>query len=239
MVEERSARAEKAQEKMRILLVEDAEDQGDAIVQRLRRAGYGVDWATDGEMAVEYALREEYDLILLDLILPGLDGSRLLKLLRERKSRVPVLITTARREIDVKVNLLDIGADDYIVKPFDLQELEARVRALLRRPYGHVASSVRVGNVVFDAAYRRVQVDGRNVALGAREFRLLELFLGNVNRVLTKDAIMDHLFSCDDAVSPNAIELYVSRLRSKLAGASIEIRTLRGEGYALELHEQP
>jgi two-component system response regulator TctD len=226
------------QEKMRILLVEDAEDQGDAIVRRLRRAGYAVDWATDGEMAAELAFHEDYDLILLDLMLPKLDGGLLLKRLRAHRSRVPVLVLTARGEIDVKVQTLDIGADDYIVKPFDLQELEARVRALLRRPQGHATSAVKVGNLVFDAAYRRVQVDGRHVSLGAREFRLLELFLGNMNRVLTKDAIMDHLFDYDDAVSPNAVELYVSRLRRKLAGASIEIRTLRGEGYTAEIHEQ-
>lgn len=223
---------------MRILLVEDEEDEGEATALRLRRAGYAVDWAADGETAAELAFHEDYDLILLDLMLPKLDGRAILERLRARNSRVPVLVTTARSEVDSKVKLLDIGADDYVVKPFDLQELEARVRALLRRPQGHTASSIKVGNLVFDAAYRRVQVDGRYVSLGSREFRLLELFLGNMNRVLTKDAILDRLFSCDDAVSPNAVELYVSRLRSKLAGASLQIRTLRGEGYTAEAHDQ-
>jgi len=219
---------------MRILLVEDAEDLADAVQTRLRRLGYAVEWVADGEIALGTASRECYDLILLDLTLPHLDGREFLQRLRARHSRVPVLVITARTTTDDKVTLLDMGADDYLVKPFDLRELEARIRALLRRPCGHAASVVSAGNLVFDTAARRVFLDGAEVVLGLREFRLLELFLGALGRVLTKNAILDHLYGLDEAVSPNAVELYVSRLRSKLGGATIEIRTVRGEGYVAE-----
>jgi two-component system, OmpR family, response regulator TctD len=224
---------------MRILLVEDAEDLADAVQTRLKRLGYAVEWAADGESALETASRESYDLILLDLTLPRLDGRDVLRALRARKSRVPVLVITAKTATDDKVTLLDMGADDYLVKPFDLRELEARIRALLRRPCGHAASVVNAGNLVFDTAARRVLLDGVEIALGSREFRLLELFLGALGRVLTKNAILDHLYGLDEAVSPNAVELYVSRLRSKLGGASIEIRTVRGEGYVASIVRRP
>ena len=134
--------------------------------------------------------------------------------------------------------MLDIGADDYVVKPFDLSEIEARIRALLRRPQGHSSSAVTIGNLVFDLSRRRVEIGGRHLQIGQREFRLLELFLGNLDRVLAKDTILDRLFSFDEAAAPNAVELYVSRLRKKLAGTSVEIRTVWGEGYIAEVHDR-
>lgn len=219
---------------MRILLVEDAEDLADAVQTRLKRLGYAVEWVADGETALDTACRENYDLVLLDLTLPRLDGRGVLQGLRARKSRVPVLVITAKTATDDKVTLLDLGADDYLVKPFDLRELEARIRALLRRPCGHAASVINAGNLQFDTAARRVFRDGEEILLGTREFRLLELFLGSLGRVLTKNVILDHLYGMEDAASPNAVELYVSRLRSKLGGATIEIRTVRGEGYVAE-----
>ena len=221
---------------MRLLLVEDAADLGDAIVRRLRKLGYAVDWAADGAEADELLRGESYNLVILDIMLPGLDGRTVLCNLRRRRARAPVLVLTARSEVDDRVSLLDLGADDYIVKPFDFRELEARCRALLRRPLGMVASVSRYGNLTFDGAAKRAAVDQRALDLSPREFRLLELFLGNLDRVLSKDALIDQLFGLDEAVAPNVVELYVSRLRRKLEGASVEIRTVRGLGYVAENH---
>lgn len=223
---------------MRVLFVEDSADQATAVVSRLRRSGYAVDWAKDGEQADQFFQQAVYDLVLLDLMLPKVDGETFLGRLRARNSTVPVLVMTARGGLDEKVRVLDIGADDYVVKPFDLSEIEARIRALLRRPQGHASSAVTIGNLVFDLSRRRVEIGGRHLQIGQREFRLLELFLGNLDRVLAKDTILDRLFSFDEAAAPNAVELYVSRLRKKLAGTSVEIRTVWGEGYIAEVHDR-
>ncbi|HMO29933.1 response regulator transcription factor [Enterovirga sp.] len=223
---------------MRILLVEDSPDQATAVIARLRRSGYAVDWAKDGEHADQFSRQGVYDVILLDLILPKVDGEVFLERLRARNSTVPVLVMTARGGLDEKIRVLDIGADDYVVKPFDLSEIEARIRALLRRPQGRASSAMTIGNLVFDLTRRRVEIDNHHVPIGKREFRLLELFLGNLDRTLSKDAILDHLFSFDEAAAPNVVELYVSRLRKKLAGTAIEIRTIWGEGYIAEIHER-
>jgi two-component system response regulator TctD len=167
-------------------------------------------------------------------ILPKVDGEIFLSRLRAKKATVPVLVMTARGGLEEKVRVLDIGADDYVTKPFELTEIEARIRALLRRPQGHASSAITIGNLMFDLARRRVEIDGRHMALGQREFRLLELFLGKLDHLLTKDAILDHLFAFDEPAAPNAVELYVSRLRKKLAGTQIDIRTVWGEGYVAE-----
>lgn len=224
---------------MRILVVEDTEDLADAIVHRLTKLGYAVDWAADGNAAEELLRQERYQLVLLDIMLPGLDGQAVLNRLRARRDATPVLVMTARSQVDVKVDLLDLGADDFIVKPFDLRELEARCRSLLRRSHGMIASKTEFGNLGFDSASRRVTVGGAAVELGGREFRLLELFLANIDRVMTKDELMARLFSLDQEAAPNAIELYVSRLRRKLDGASVEIRTVRGIGYVAEVRTLP
>ena len=201
----------------------------------MRKLGYAVDTVSDGEEADELLRSECYNLVVLDLMLPGIAGKDVLHRLRQRRSRTPVLVLTARSDVDDKVGALDYGADDYLVKPFDFRELEARCRALLRRPHGMAASEVTFGNLVFDGAAKRVTVAGLPVEIGSREFRLLELLLANLNRVLSKDALLDQLFGLDDAVAPNAIELYVSRLRRKLEGSAVKIRTLRGLGYVAEL----
>lgn len=219
---------------MRILVVEDTEDLADAIIQRLRKHGYAIDWAADGEQALELLAGETYQLVILDLMLPGPDGQTILKQLRRRGDTTPVLVVTARSRVDTKVDALDLGADDYVVKPFDFRELEARCRALLRRHHGMASSEQSFGNLTFDAAAKKVTVDARPVELSAREFRLLELFLANLNKVMSKDRLIDQLCSLDQAVAPNAIELYVSRLRRKLDGASVVIRTLHGQGYVAE-----
>ncbi|MCG5239489.1 response regulator transcription factor [Azospirillum doebereinerae] len=220
---------------MRILVVEDTEDLADAIVHRLRKLGYAVDWVASGDEAEELLVQAQYQLVLLDIMLPGLDGQAVLTRLRRRRNATPVLMMTARSQVDVKIDLLDLGADDFIVKPFDLRELEARCRALLRRSHGMVSSRVEFGNLVFDAAAKKVLVDGRPVDLGGREFRLLELFLANLGAVMAKEELMDRLFSLDQPTALNAIELYVSRLRRKMQGSSLELRTVRGLGYVADI----
>lgn len=220
---------------MRILIVEDTEDLAEAIAKRLRKIGYAADVAFDGNEADELLRTETYHLVVLDLMLPELTGQAVLQRLRQRRSRTPVLVLTARSDVDDKVGVLDHGADDYLVKPFDFRELEARCRALLRRSHGMAASTEEFGNLVFDAAAKRVSVAGQAVELGIREFRLLELLLAHRGRVLSKEALIHQLFGLDDLVAPNAIELYVSRLRRKIEGSTVRIRTLRGMGYVAEL----
>jgi two-component system response regulator TctD len=220
---------------MKLLLIEDTADLAEAIQTLLTRAGHAVTCIADGEEASEVLRDTAYDLVILDLNLPGKDGTRILKELRARKQRTPVLVITARSAIDDRIDLLDLGADDYLVKPFDLRELEARARALLRRPMGMGSSVENYGNLSIDAGARQVMVDGRQVDLSRREFRLLEIMLGQIGRAVSKERLMDQLFGPDDDVAPNAIELYVSRLRRKLADARLDITTLRGEGYVARL----
>lgn len=220
---------------MRILVVEDAVDLAEAIIQRFQRAGHALDHAISGEDAEEFLRHQAYDLIILDINLPGKDGFAVLKGLRAQKNPTPVLVMTARSEIDDRVSALDVGADDYVVKPFDFRELEARARALLRRKQGYSSSVTVHGNLVFDRSKGVVTVDNRTVVLPNREFRVLEMFLGNIDRILTKDEIVGQIYGFDDSPGINAIELYVARLRKKLSGASVTIRTVRGMGYVAEL----
>lgn len=220
---------------MKILLAEDTQDLAEAIATLLARAGHAVSVTADGEEAALLLLRERFDLLILDLTLPGRDGARVLKDLRARRDKMPVLVITARSAIDDRISILDLGADDYLVKPFDLRELEARTRALLRRPMGMSANAEAYGNVSFDAGSRQIVVDGRHVDLSRRELRLLEILLGQIGRTVRKERLIDQLFGPDDDVAPNAVELYVSRLRKKLAASDIDIATLRGEGYVARL----
>lgn len=223
---------------MRLLLIEDAVDLADAIMARLVRVGYAVSHAADGEDAAELLATEPFDLVLLDINLPRKEGGKLLRELRMRKNRTPVLVITARAGVEDRIAFLDLGADDYLVKPFDLGELEARVRALLRRPMGMSASAETYGNLDFDAAARQVRVTGETVDLSRREFRLLEILIGQIGRLVHKERLLDQLFGPDDEVAPNAVELYVSRLRRKLAASDLDIVTLRGEGYLARLRAE-
>lgn len=220
---------------MRILVVEDAADLAEAIVLRFRRSGHALDRAASGEEAIEFLEGNTYDLVILDIMLPGMDGYAVLRALRLRHDTTPVLVLTACAEIDDRVSALDIGADDYVTKPFDFRELEARARALLRRRQGIASGVTEHGNLTFDRSSRRVTVGGDPIVLPNREFRILEIFLGNLGRVITKDDITDQLYGFDDAPGPNAIELYIARLRKKLKGSSVTIRTLRGIGYVADL----
>lgn len=222
---------------MRILLVEDDADLGDALLRRLRREGYAVDWQRDGQSADEVLRYQRYELVVLDIGLPRLDGFGVLRYLRDRGDRTPVLMLTARSDIEDRVGALDVGADDYLSKPFDAREFDARCRALLRRSQGIASGVTRVGAVVFDRAAKTVRIgDEAPLVMPAREFRLLEIFIGNLGRVLSKEEIASQLFDFDDEVGDNAIEVYVGRLRRKL-GHALAIRTMRGMGYVAEAGE--
>jgi two-component system response regulator TctD len=222
---------------MRILLVEDNADLGDAIEGKLRKEGHSVEWVRDGETAVRRGRHEEWDAVVLDIMLPGKDGFAVIRELRAAACEAPVLVVTARSEIEDKVDMLDLGADDYLVKPFDLRELEARLRALMRRPAGHATSTAVYGNLTVDLSARIASVDGLPVELGRREFRLLEVLLARIGQTISKERLMTQLFHDANDVSSNAVELLVSRLRRKLAHSSVDIVTMRGVGYLARKHD--
>lgn len=219
---------------MRILLVEDTHDVGEAICRRFETIGHTVDWQTDGRAASEILDFTDYDLVILDVMLPGMDGFEILRRLRQARNSVPVLVLTARSEIDDRVGALDLGADDYLVKPFDFRELEARARVLMRRRAGGEATNIiACGDVTLDRANRNVRVGKREVTLKRREMTLLEILASRPGRVFSKEELLDQLFGFEEAAGPNAIELYVGRLRKKLEGAQARIVTVRGIGYQL------
>lgn len=219
---------------MRILLIEDATDLAEAIVRRLTRSGHAVDYQSDGLDASGVLSYQAYDLVILDIGLPRCDGWQLLSELRGRGAQVPVLMLTARTEVDDRVRALDLGADDYLLKPFDFRELDARCRALLRRKQGISAGVTRMGALVFDRAKCCVTLEGGPIELPTREYRLLEIFIGRLGQVISKHEIARQLFGFDDQAGPNAIELYIGRLRKKLGTSSLTIRTVRGVGYIAE-----
>ena len=221
---------------MRLLLVEDNVDLGDAIDSKLRGAGHSVQWVRNGEAAVRWAEEGGWDALVLDINLPGKDGFVVIRELRAAGMEAPVLVITARAEIEDKIDMLDLGADDYMVKPFDLRELEARLRALMRRPTGQTTSLQHYGNLTVDVASRTASVAGTTLEIGRREFRLLEILLAKLGQTVAKERLMTQLFDADDA-SLNALELLISRLRKKIASSDIEISTVRGVGYQALLHE--
>ncbi len=219
---------------MRILLVEDDALLADGLARALGQSGYLVDVAGDGKMADGWLENETYDLAILDLGLPGLDGADVLQRLRARRQRVPVLILSAREALEERVRVLDLGADDYLVKPVALAELEARVRALIRRAQGAPDPAIRLGRLTLDTVGKRAWLDGEALDLTAREWAALEFLAQRVNRIVNKDQIMQALYSWEDEITPNAVEKFISRLRTKLEPAGIVIRTVRGLGYYLE-----
>lgn len=220
---------------MRILVVEDIADVGEAVVASLSRIGHTVDWERDGSEADALLAAMDYDLVVLDVMLPGMDGFSVLKHLRQRRKATPVLVLTARSLVEDRVSALDLGADDYLVKPFDFRELEARVRALLRRKAGSATNLIEAGGITLDQAGRHASLNGKPLDLTRRELTLLEILASRPGRVFGKDELMDQLFGYQDEPSENAVEQYIGRLRRKITGASAEIRTLRGLGYQLVL----
>jgi len=217
---------------MRILLVEDDELLGDGLRAGLRHCGFAPDWLSDGLSALGALEREDYAAVVLDLGLPRLDGLGLLRALRAAGRNVPVLVLTARDTLQDKVGGLDSGADDYLVKPVDLDELAARLRALIRRAGGQVAPVLRVGGIELDPAARRVRMDGRPLALSARELAILEMLMRNAGRVISRAQLEAALYGWSEGVESNAVEVHIHHLRRKL-GADI-IHTLRGIGYLLD-----
>ena len=219
---------------MRILVVEDDTVLAAALTRALTQAAYVVDLVEDGDMANEALRSTDYDLVVLDLALPKLDGLSVLRRLRDRRSHVPVLILTARDTLEDRVTGLDLGADDYMTKPFDLPEFEARVRALIRRGLYNAGSSMTHGRLRFDTAARRLFYDDQPIEMSARELSLTELLLARQGKVVSKEQIMNQLFGFGEDVGSNAIEVYVHRVRKKLEPMGIEIRTVRGMGYLLD-----
>lgn len=219
---------------MRILLVEDDRMLSDAIARALTQSAHVVDVSYNGEEADRALATYEYGLVLLDIGLPNIDGFEVLRRLRSRRNKVPVLVLTVRDAIEDRIIGLDLGADDYLAKPFHLSELEARVRALIRRSHSSASSELIHGRLRLDMAGRRLYCDGNPVELSARELAVIELLLLKEGKVVTKQQIIDHLYGWEDISNSNAVEVFVYRLRKKLESSGVDIRTVRGMGYLIE-----
>ncbi|MDA8224326.1 MAG: response regulator [Betaproteobacteria bacterium] len=222
---------------MRVLIVEDDELLAAGLMRVLEHSGYAVDRASNGEQADHALTVDHFDLVVLDIGLPGMDGFSVLKRLRSRGESCPVMILTARDDVADKVRGLDSGADDYLVKPFVLNEFEARLRALIRRSSLVNSSQLGCGDLMLDTVARRAWVRHNELMLTAREWAVLEYLLLRQGQVLSKEKILQAVCNWDESISPNAIEVYMSRLRVKLESAGVNIRTIRGFGYLLEASE--
>lgn len=222
---------------MRVLLVEDEPGIAQFVRQGLAEAGYAVDVAPDGPSGWDYALAAEYDIIVLDIMLPEMDGLQLLRQLRSERIKSPVLLLTARDRIEDRVKGLDAGADDYLAKPFAFTELLARLRALLRRPPLQGDTILRVANLEMDVANREVFRDGQRIDLSPREFTLLEYFMRHPRQVLTRDRITEHIWNFDFYGDSNVVDVYVGYLRRKIDRGFNPplLHTVRGVGYCLSV----
>jgi DNA-binding response OmpR family regulator len=219
---------------MRLLVVEDDPVLVDGLTRTLRSEGFTVDSVNDGAQADHVLQREEFALTVLDVGLPHLSGLEVLRRLRGRGSKLPVLLLTARDSVADRVLGLDAGADDYLLKPFAMSELLARIRALLRRAHDAAAPRHVIGGLILDTAARRASVDGVAIEFSGREWSVLEFLVAKAGRVVSKDQIIQAIAGWDDELTPNAVEVYVSRLRAKIDSAGVRIRTVRGFGYMLE-----
>lgn len=219
---------------MRILIAEDDPAIAAAITDALRQGGHAVDHVANGAQA-DIALRDSaHDLLVLDLGLPGLDGSEVLHRLRQRGSGVPVLVITAREGLNERVRVLDLGADDYLVKPFALAEFEARVRALLRRSASKGSTEVRIGRLRLDLPGHRAWIDDAPLELTAREFGLIEALASRPDRITNRAQLVEALCNWDQDLTDNGLDIAIHRLRRKLHGSGANVRTVRGLGYLLE-----
>lgn len=224
---------------MRVLLIEDDASLGVALQEYLRDQGYAVDWLQAGERALRELANQVYDLLVLDWNLPGITGLDVLRQLRHDNNPVPVLMLTARDGLQDRVQGLDAGADDYLVKPFDLAELAARVRAFGRRRAGLGRPCIEAGPLVFDTVGREVRCDGQRLSLSVRELSVLEMLMMRSARVVTKQQIVNSLSARDADFSENAVEVYVYRLRKRLENTGVTIQTVRGFGYLLDVESKP
>jgi two-component system, OmpR family, response regulator len=219
---------------MRLLLIEDDPILADGLMHILSDNGYRMTNATSGDYAKQLLLAQDFDLVILDLGLPDTDGLILLREIRRKKIPIPILILTARDGINNRIEGIEQGADDYLSKPFELRELEARIKALIRRCYGGFANSIKIGRMTLDPQGHQVLVDEQAMQFSAKEFGLLELLFINVGKVVSKDRIAQRLAIEGEALTDNAIEIYIHRLRKRIEAFDIHIRTVRGLGYLIE-----
>ncbi|MBU0689203.1 MAG: response regulator transcription factor [Gammaproteobacteria bacterium] len=220
---------------MRILIAEDDEVLADGLCNSMRHSGYAVDCVKDGHAAKLILSGEQpFDLVILDLGLPKLDGFSVLRSLRDNNRQVPVIILTARDDESDRVKGLDLGADDYMIKPFSLPELEARVRALIRRGQCGMNPVYACGKLTFDSVARRTMIDGAPLELTTRELSVLEALMMRTGWVVSKEQLLERLYSYSEEASNNAIEVYIHRLRKKVEPAGVTIRTIRGLGYVID-----
>jgi two-component system OmpR family response regulator len=219
---------------VRILIVEDDATLASGIARILEGEGHAIDVVASGEQAVLGARQERFDVMILDVGLPGIDGFEVLRRLRATGLKIPVLVLTARDALDDRVRGLDLGADDYMPKPFAMPELAARVRALVRRSQAQTGPKIVHGPLVLDTLARRAHLNGDPLDLAAREWAVLEVLLARVEKIVSKESIIQAVASWGEELTPNAIEVYVSRLRAKLEPAGVRIRTVRGFCYMLE-----
>ncbi len=219
---------------MRVLITEDDPNVAEALQFSLQQCGYAVDCISNGALADQALKDNVFDLLILDLGLPKLDGFEVLRRLRKRNSKLPVLILSGRETPNEKVQGLDLGADDYLVKPFSLDELHARVRALLRRSCGAGTPCITHAHLSYDTVERVATVNGKQIELSAQETAVLEALLNRFGKVVSKEQMVEQLYNYDHDVGHNAIEVYIHRLRRKIDGSGITVRTLYGRGYMLE-----
>ena len=222
---------------MRILLVEDDPILADGLIRILARSHHVVTHETNGVRADDLLTAHEYELVILDMGLPDMDGTEILRRLRHRNVKVPVLILTARDKVEDRVQGLDYGADDYLAKPFELLELEARIRALLRRGQSATGAILQAGELCLDTVGCRATLHGEALELSARELSVLEILMLRAGRVVSKELLIEQMSDLGEGMSLNAIEVYVHRLRKKIETGNAHIRTLRGLGYLLEINE--
>ena len=220
---------------MKVLIVEDTVELARALRDFFTLGGHSADIAGDLSSAQDYLSVSHFDMVLLDIMLPDGDGRGLLKSIRKRDDSIPIIVMTAKSEISDRIDVLDIGADDYIVKPFEFAELEARCRAVLRRHKGQNQTKLSYGSVSLFPLLATLEFKNKQQNLRNRELRLLEIFFNNPEMIHSKEQLTDRLFSLSEEVTDNTIEVYVGRVRKKLVGSGLEIITMRGLGYRLRL----
>ncbi len=223
---------------MRLLIVEDSQELADWLARILRKSNYAVDCMPDAEDGFLAATTTAYDLLIVDLGLPGMDGLELIKKLRQAGRSMPIIILTAVDTVSSRVHGLDLGADDYLVKPFEVSELEARIRVQLRRHGGLASPQITFGELSFDMAEHKFTLKGKVLDLTAREYAVLEALISRPGRPLAKSALIEQIFGFEDEAAPNALEVYVHRVRKKIEASDVKISTLRGLGYVLRAKDE-